>query len=75
MHTPLLAASDPESVYHPEPAASPEAIPEPATCPEAFPEPPVLPDMAMEADPEQLALPNTAIEATLSCYAFALLCV
>ncbi|RXN33565.1 SH3 domain-containing -like protein [Labeo rohita] len=68
MHTSMLDANEPEPVYHPEPTA----------CLEASPEQPVLPDTAKEAATEQSALPDMtkeAIEATLSCYAFALLCV
>ncbi|KAL0164091.1 hypothetical protein M9458_039844, partial [Cirrhinus mrigala] len=68
MHTSMLDAFEPEPVYHPEPTA----------CLEASPELPVLPDTAKEAATEQSAFPDMtkeAIEATLSCYAFALLCV
>ncbi len=68
MHTSMLAVSDPETVYHPEPTA----------CLDDSPELPVPPDTAMEAVTEQSALPDMAreaIEGTLSCYALALLCV
>lgn len=75
-HTSLLASSEPRLVCHPQPAPSleatpkqpapgPETVPEQhAPCQEAVPELPALPVMATEAT-----------EATLSCYAFALLCV
>ncbi|RXN11546.1 hypothetical protein ROHU_029973 [Labeo rohita] len=48
MQTSMLAASDPETVYYPEPAA----------CLEASLDLPVLPDTAMEAVTEQSVLPQ-----------------
>lgn len=73
-----MASSDLGTVCHPEPADNPEAIPEPAAGPKAIPEQPALHDMVTETITEQPALPDMAtkaIEATLPCYGFALLCV
>lgn len=65
IHTSMLAASDSEPVYHPEPTS----------CLKTSPEFPVFPDLATEAVAEQSPLPDMTREAALFSYVFALLCV